>query len=128
MSGLSVKLPIQIDPDDGYALNKNFIALIRQNFKMLLFTVPGERIMNPDFGVGLKRYLFEQDTGSLKAEISDRINSQVSKYMDYIDVLNIQIDTGDPSLNDTESYVYYVSIQFHVKPLNVTEVLNLEIN
>jgi len=128
MSGLSVKLPIQIDSNDGYSLNKNFVALIRQNFRMLLLTVPGERIMNPDFGVGLKRYLFEQDTDSLKAEISGRINSQVSKYMDYIDVLNINIDTGDPSINDTESYIYYISIRFYVKPLNITEILNLEIS
>jgi phage baseplate assembly protein W len=128
MSGLSVKLPIQIDSNDGYSLNKNFVALIRQNFRMLLLTVPGERIMNPDFGVGLKRYLFEQDTDSLKAEISGRINSQVSKYMDYIDVLNINIDTGDPSINDAESYIYYISIRFYVKPLNITEILNLEIS
>ena len=128
MSGLSVKLPIQLDPEDGYALTKSFLELIHQNLKMLVLTIPGERIMLPDFGVGLKRYLFEQDTGPQKAEIIGRIKSQVARYLDYIDVLKVDIATGDPELNGAEAYIYYIGITYYIKPLNVTEILNLEIS
>jgi len=128
MSGLSVKLPVQLDPEDGYALTKTYLELVRQNLKMLLLTIPGERIMLPNFGVGLKQYLFEQDTGPLKAEIIGRIKSQVARYLDYINILKVDIDTGNPELDTDASHVYYISITYYIGPLNVTEILNLEIS
>jgi phage baseplate assembly protein W len=54
MSSLGVKLPLARDASDGYGMIKSFKTMIRQNFKMLLLTSPGERIMEPNFGVGLK--------------------------------------------------------------------------
>ena len=56
--GLSPKLPLTKDPQDGYALNKEYVELVQQNLKMILLTAPGERIMEPEFGVGLRNYLF----------------------------------------------------------------------
>ena len=58
MAGLSPKLPIQKDPVDGFALTKTFKEMVKQNFKNLMLTSPGERIMDPEFGVGLRRFLF----------------------------------------------------------------------
>ena len=51
---ISVKLPLEIDPRDGpYASIDDLTEVVRQNFKNLILTVPGERVMLPDFGVGL---------------------------------------------------------------------------
>ena len=73
-SGLAVKLPLTVDKQFGpYGLITDYAELVKQNFKMLILTIPGERIMNPDFGIGLKKYLFEMDTHSTYAEINDRI-------------------------------------------------------
>ena len=59
-SGISPKLPLIPDDVDGpYGLNKTLTESIKQNFRNLMLTIPGERIMIPDFGVGLPRYLFE---------------------------------------------------------------------
>ena len=64
MQGYSPKLPLAYDStqDGNYALNKTLIDTIRQNLKMLLLTNPGERIMMPNFGVGIRTYLFSEDT------------------------------------------------------------------
>mgnify|MGYP000439218146 FL=1 len=62
MAGLSPKLPLTKDPQDGYALNKEYVELVQQNLKMILLTAPGERIMEPEFGVGLRNYLFQNNT------------------------------------------------------------------
>ena len=64
MSGISPKLPLYIDPVDGIALNKTLKQMTRQNLKMIILTSPGERIMYPKFGVGLRRYLFMNNTQS----------------------------------------------------------------
>jgi len=55
-SGLSPKLPLTVSEVFGpYNLNTNFEDLAKQNLKMLILTIPGERIMDPNFGVGLRR-------------------------------------------------------------------------
>ena len=61
--GYSPKLPLQYDSIDGYyKLNKTLHEVMKQNIKMVVLTSPGERMMQPDFGVGLRNYLFEQDS------------------------------------------------------------------
>ena len=59
MPGLSPKLPLSIDEIDGLATNKDFREVARQNLKMIVLTSPGERIMIPNFGVGIRNFLFE---------------------------------------------------------------------
>ena len=51
--GITPKLPIALDEVDGIKLIKNFPDLVEQNLKNLILTMPGERIMDPLFGVGL---------------------------------------------------------------------------
>ena len=62
MSSLAVKIPLTRDSIDGFAMIKDIRTLIKQNFKMLLLTYPGERVMEPEFGIGLRRFLFSNFT------------------------------------------------------------------
>ena len=73
--GLSPKLPLTYDESEGYRMNKKFAEMVLQNLKMLLLTNPGERIMEPDFGVGLKRYLFEQNIDAVHGDIHAKIKT-----------------------------------------------------
>ena len=60
MDGIGPALPLQRDNKFGtYSLIDDYAKEIKQNFKNLLLTSPGERMMIPDFGVGLRSYLFE---------------------------------------------------------------------
>ena len=65
MSSLGIKLPITRNTADGFTMIKDFQTLVRQNFKMLILTAPGERVMEPDFGVGIRNYLFESFSNSV---------------------------------------------------------------
>ena len=109
-SGFSVKLPVSRDPDDGYSLTKTLEQVATQNLKNLLLTNPGERMMDPDFGVGLKRYLFEMRTEEVNYEMNSKIREQVSKYLTYIKIKNINFEND--LLNEnmvTVSIVYSIS-------------------
>jgi phage baseplate assembly protein W len=58
MSGISPKLPLANNKVDGaYELNKTIKQSVNQNLKNLILTNPGERIMDPLFGVGLSQIL-----------------------------------------------------------------------
>mgnify|MGYP003671870937 FL=1 len=63
---------------------------IKSNLINVLLTEPGERVMEPDFGVGLKLVLFEQNID--KDDIKNRINAQVQIYVPEIDVVDINIE------------------------------------
>ena len=77
--GISVKLPLTYNSFDGpYTLNKKTKEAVRQNFKNLVLTAPGERVMDPQFGVGMRNFLFEQMNDSLFTKISERIR-KISK-------------------------------------------------
>ena len=75
MSGISPKLPLATGFKNGvYELNTDVLQAMEQNLKNLVLTSPGERVMDPLFGVGLKNFLFEQnvefnDTNKIKGLI-----------------------------------------------------------
>jgi len=124
--GFAVRLPLQVSPIDGpYALIRNQVELIKQNFKMLILTIPGERMMDPEYGVGLKQYLFEANSPSTHAMINDRIVEQTKRYMSYIQ-LN-KIDFSVPENNpDMYPHDLSVSIHFTIVPLQASTTLQID--
>jgi phage baseplate assembly protein W len=122
MNGYSPKLPLIEDSQDGfYNSNKTILEVANQNLKMLVLTNPGERIMDPKFGVGLRQYLFSQNTGDLQEGIKNRVYTQVDKYLPYIVINNVDITSPD----DFDGNTLYVSINYSIPSLNISDVLNI---
>ena len=62
--------------------------------------------MNPEFGVGVRNYLFE-DMTQIKKDLKERIRNQIRQYMPYIVLKNIKTtESSDNSV--TVSIVYEV--------------------
>jgi phage baseplate assembly protein W len=117
LQGISPRLPLVYNSTDGpYQLNKVLTDAMRQNLKMLILTAPGERIMIPEFGVGLHRYLFEQMTSSTFSTVSQKINEQVERYIPAINLEEVMFVTSDedPSLglNDVRTVIKYNILPF----------------
>ncbi len=126
-SGLSPKLPLIKDPRDGYALNKTYVDLTKQNLKMLVLTSPGERIMYPDFGVGIRNFLFENIGEMTYSRIREEIVTQVGLYMPFVKVREInisEIQEGPAERNLSNSIS--IKIKFFIIPLELET--SLEIN
>jgi phage baseplate assembly protein W len=92
MAGYSAALPLIEDSNDGFRLLQTLQQVALQNVKMILFTEPGERIWDLNFGVGIKRYLFEQNTPSRRNELKLRISNQISTYLPYINIIKLDIN------------------------------------
>ena len=85
--GISVALPFTYDYLDGpYRLNKNLREVVIQNFKNLVLTSPGERIMLPDFGCGLRQLLFQNNSGDVQSLIAGQVDKQLEKYMPFVNL------------------------------------------
>lgn len=57
-----------------------------RNLRSLLHSEKGEFLSDPFYGIRLKRYLFEQNTGILKDIIIDEIYTQIALFMPQIKV------------------------------------------
>jgi phage baseplate assembly protein W len=90
MAGIAVQIPVTTDRENGITLLKNFDDVAAQNLKMLVLTVPGERMMDPDFGVGARRFLFEQMTDSTFRNFESRLYAQQRKYLPYIQITKVE--------------------------------------
>jgi len=125
--GLAPKLPLYLDANGGFSLHTNFRDLIRQNFKNLLLTSPGERIMMPDFGVGLMSFIFEQETSVLKSRLDSKIREQVKKYIPAISIIttNIISNRENPELSPNS---LYVGIKYAITPLGINDLLEITVN
>ena len=130
MSSISPKLPLQRDFIDGYASNKTLRDSIQQNFKCLMLTSPGERMMDPDFGVGLRRFLFEQSGTGLSSKLTERIHKQTNKYLPFIKILNVETRSdGDSEAQSTSSAATLrVQIVYSIIPLQIQDTLEIGIN
>ena len=121
LQGISPKLPLTYSRTDGpYTLNKNLGQTIRQNMRMLLLASPGERIMFPEFGVGLHRFLFEQTNDETYSQIVQKIQEQVSLYLPAVNLKGIDFVTSDEDPVLLQNQIN-ISIRYNILPLNVED-------
>tara|TARA_R100001443_G_C3298089_1_gene164554 strand:+ start:270 stop:659 length:390 start_codon:yes stop_codon:yes gene_type:complete len=125
--GIAPKLPLSWSTQDGhYHLTKTFAENTQQNFKNLVLTSPGEKIMDPDFGVGIRRYLFEQREDIIP-DLTSRIYEQAAIYMPYIDIVDIVMTPRASSIGIGEEHVLFVSIEYINLPISLRTNLTIEV-
>tara|TARA_R110000751_G_scaffold50252_8_gene111231 strand:+ start:345 stop:752 length:408 start_codon:yes stop_codon:yes gene_type:complete len=131
--GISPALPLMVDPTDGpYRLTKTVKQAVSQNLKNLILTNPGERIMDPDFGVGIRRFLFELANTGFQSEITESILSQTSKYLNSVKIIDIRYTRGSNYRQDAisidETNAMYIHILFRISSSETANVLTLPIS
>jgi len=121
MAGISPSLPFRRDADNGFALTQTMLDVIKQNLKNLVLTNPGERIMMPEFGVGIKTFLFELNNSNTQGAIQSAIVTQAKKYMPFINVENVIFNVDE--FNAPESL--QVTLLYNVQSLELSDELQL---
>lgn len=117
-SALAIKLPLAKSSADGWQLIKTLPALIKQNLKMILLTYQGERVMEPNFGVGIGSYLFKNFDANTYAEIEFKVREQVARYLPVVAIDNIIFDASGQDFNEL-----YMSLEYSIPNINVKDVL-----
>jgi len=120
--------PLQYSERDGAYKNiEELNVTIKQNFLFLLNTSPGEWPGNPDLGIGVRSFLFENYQSTSFDGLHQRIQDQVSKYMPFLDVRS-EIITKDMHGNDLIDYnTVKLKIYYSVASLTINEVLQLNL-
>jgi phage baseplate assembly protein W len=88
------RYPVQ--PSGGGALG--YLAgadKIAQSIWIILDTDPGERIMRPSFGCGLRRYLMKPNTSAIHALIQHEVQIALTNFEPRIQLTDLQVAAGD---------------------------------
>jgi len=130
MSFYSPFLPLTRDKINGYKMLDDIRDVVKQNFKMLILTNPGERIMIPGFGVGIYRFLFENYGPELNNRVSSEIRSQVRKFLPYLQIRNIQFGPTPQSSGAAEidANSLNIVIEYTIEPLNFSDSVKINVN
>lgn len=86
---------------------------IRQSIMIIMGTEPGERIMRPDFGAGLNRFVFEPVNTTTMALVQTRVHGALVDWEPRIEVLDVKITT-DPN----EKNLLLIETSYRVRSTN----------
>ena len=95
---------------------------VKNNLINYLLTNPGERIQNPTFGAGLRKYIFTQiESGNfefIKDDLQNKINNNFN---------NIQIDDILVFENENENTIN-IQIDYNIPNTGINDTLELNFN
>lgn len=132
----SPRLPLAIDNDGNFINITDYLENVRQKLKMILLTSPGEKLMDPLFGIGVKNYLFENASGNMvrynftgeqltsisttkvESDIQSKLLQQTTKYAPDITIESVTARFEEQSM--------YLSIKYNYKNF-VLDTLDLTI-
>lgn len=119
------KWPLKSGNEDTFEMYDDVKQQITFYLKNLILTSPGENISDPNYGVGLRRFLFEQNIDSVRGSIASAISSQISVYLPYLIVEDIQIVAEAQDIDDNSMTVRII----YGIPGDVTQqVFELDLN
>jgi uncharacterized protein len=93
--GQGLRFPVRPDPGTRSIARTAGIELVRQSIETILDTEPGERIMLPAFGCGLRRYLMAPNTVTTRTAIQADITVALGRWEPRISVTNVAVTPGE---------------------------------
>jgi phage baseplate assembly protein W len=109
-----------------FASTDTTIKAVKNNIKMLLNTNKGERLMQPNLGINLRKFLFEQYNDESRIAIQNEIVDVFKTWLPFVEIkeLNISMDETD-SVGKNKMMIY---ITFNIiRDPNTLESIQVEI-
>ena len=123
--GLDAKLPLGRNVASGfYGLTKTIKENTMQQVKMLMLTAPCERMMLPQYGVGLRNYLFEN---APEMDIINAVNEQMDAFLPEIKIVSLNVSKGSNReiAHSGHKNSLFVEITYLIKSINLKDTLQL---
>jgi|TARA_R110000851_G_scaffold32430_2_gene87146 phage baseplate assembly protein W len=89
-SNISIGVAFPLDDVNLFSGTQTVKEQVKSNLLNLLLTEKGERINQPDFGIGLKNLLFEQNID--EDNLSESITNQMGIFIPEISLLDTKVE------------------------------------
>jgi|TARA_Y100000816_G_scaffold264697_1_gene223995 phage baseplate assembly protein W len=108
-------------------LNDDLIGLkntnaIARSLRNIVFTQPGEKFFNPDFGSRISESLFENVDEVSALAIQDEIKSSIINFEPRVNLLNTKV-VPNPELNEMNVTIEYEIVGIDIPPQQLDFVL-----
>jgi len=117
---VSIGVAFPLDEVNMFKGTQTLKEQVKANLINLLLTQPGERINEPNFGVGLKHYLFEQNVDI--DSLNTLINEQINIYIPEISLMDTIVDFLD------DEHLLFIKIIYSINSDNTTDAIQLNFN
>jgi uncharacterized protein len=104
--GRGMSFPPRVGPDGRIAWSEGE-GNVRESMRVILMTELRERMMLPEFGGGLGRFLFEPNTVTTRNQIKERIGKALERWEPRIEVESISVDPDPQSDSAAVATVIY---------------------
>ncbi len=117
---VSIGVAFPLDEVNMFKGTQTLKEQVKANLINLLLTQPGERINEPNFRVGLKHYLFEQNVDI--DSLNTLINEQINIYIPEISLMDTIVDFLD------DEHLLFIKIIYSINSDNTTDAIQLNFN
>ena len=117
--------PLKRGNEDTYEIYLNLKDQINFYLKNLILTSPGENISDPNYGVGLRRFLFELNNEETREQLLSVLYDQINIYLSYIDVNDISVTASNEQI---DSNTLRISIVYSIPNRAQREVFEMDLS
>jgi len=100
---------------------------VKQNIMTILNVSPGEWPGNPELGVGIRRFLFENYPSDDLLAIHERIRQQFEKYLPFVQVTSEFVDKDAYGNNLIDSNEVKLVIKYNIIPISEQDLIILNV-
>jgi len=105
----------------NYFSKSQGLSLIRNNLRQLLLCEKGERVMLPDYGLNLNRFLFEPLDKTTFQLIKNDIVKTIEKYFSIAKIISLQVMSEDIDIGRSQ-LVVSLTLQLVDESLNLFDI------
>lgn len=99
----------------GRTAERDLDRYVRDLIEAVLFTVPGERVMRPDFGSGVAQLVFAPNSPELAGATQMLVQGALNQLLgDWITVRDIRVEASDAVLSVKVAYTVIGSDQVRI--------------
>lgn len=106
--------------NEGFLKKSTRNSLLKGQLQQLINTEPGERVMLPEFGIPLYRYVFAQIDGIVKEEIRETVVKAIQKFVPNAVILDFQVETFENNIGSMT-----LLVKLTVKHVDSQEILQV---
>ena len=117
---VNIGVALPLDDTNMFKGTQTLKEQVKANLINVLLTAPGERVNEPNFGVGLKHYLFEPHIN--KEDLNEKINTQINYYINEISLIDSIVDTTD------NEHIIFIKIIYNIKSNKEVDAVQLNFN
>mgnify|MGYP003135762391 FL=1 len=115
---ISIQFPIEVGPNGFLSYTDDQTSeAIDQNLKFLLLTRPGTFFEEPEFGVGIQKFIFEFGTNQTLEDVKSLILRQARTYLPYLTLLDVAVTFDE--------FVMNIRIEYRIDQTNRTQYFEL---